>query len=345
MKKINLIRWNNGVGLRRSSTIVADTLRKAGFQVEINGVYNLPLLPYNFKGLRRVKRYVHTKYLTAKHWLGLQLLQNAHLLPIYDINIFHEQVDPMWFPFAHINCFIPNQEWFFEHWRPYLQKFDLILCKTEYAQKIFADLGCKTEFISFTSSDRWEISLEKDDNTYFHLAGKSTQKGTNQLVEVWKNHPDWHNLTIVQHPTNKQNITAKDIPKNINYISDYLDDNFLRKYQNSYGIHLCPSEAEGFGHYIVEAMSCKSLILTTNAPPMNELITESRGILVDYYRTKPQGVGLNYYVDPSDLERKIDYTMGMNSISKKILGENARDWYLENDRFFQQKLVEVIRNL
>jgi len=78
---------------------------------------------------------------------------------------------------------------------------------------------------------------------------------------------------------------------------------------------------------------------------MNELITESRGILVDYYQTKPQGVGLNYYVDPSDLERKIDYTMGMNSISKKILGDNARDWYLENDRFFQQKLVEVIRNL
>jgi glycosyltransferase involved in cell wall biosynthesis len=117
----------------------------------------------------------------------------------------------------------------------------------------------------------------------------------------------------------------------------------LRNYQNSCGVHLCLSEAEGFGHYIVEAMSCKSLTLTTNAPPMNELVTQNRGVLVEYFKTKPQRLGINYYVNPSDLETKIDRALGMDSMSKKVLGENARDWYLENDRFFKHKIVEIIK--
>ncbi len=339
MRKVNIIRWDNGAGLKRSSTIIANVLENAGFQTVINGVYSLPLAP-NLSSGGRAKRFVHAKYLTMKHWLKLHLMQSFNLLPIYDINIFCEQVEPMWFPFARINCLIPNQEWFFDQWRSHLNQFDLILCKTQYAQQIFADLGCKTEFISFTSDDRWESYLAKDYNRYFHLAGRSLQKGTNTLIELWKNHPDWPNLTIIQNSPSSQKINAS---QNINYIDQYVNDLSLRNYQNSCGVHICPSEAEGFGHYIVEAMSCKSLTLTTNAPPMNELVTQNRGILVEYYKTKPQRLGINYYVNPSDLETKIDQTLGMDNMSKKVLGENARDWYLENDQFFKQKIVEILK--
>ena len=53
-------------------------------------------------------------------------------------------------------------------------------------------------------------------------------------------------------------------------------------------------------------MSTKALTLTTNAPPMNELITPERGLLVNYHNTKPQRLGTNYYVDPQNLEEKIE---------------------------------------
>jgi len=340
MKKINIIRWDNGAGLTRSSIILAHILENAGFQVVINGVYSIPRSP-NLTLLGRAKRFIYTRYLTGKHWSKLQLLQNANLLPIYDINIFFEMVEPMWFPFAHRNLLIPNQEWFADQWHQYLHKFDLILCQTQHAQEVFQDLGCKTEFISFTSNDCLLSDLTKNYNKYFHLAGRSPQKGTNFLIEVWKNHPDWPNLTIIQDSAKLQSVIAN----NITYINQYLDDELLRKYQNYHSVHLCPSEVEGFGHYIVEAMSCKSLILTTNAAPMNELVTEDRGILVNYHKSKTQRLGIAYYINPSDIETKIDGILGMDNISKKVLGANARDWYLENDRFFKQKIVEILHNI
>lgn len=60
----------------------------------------------------------------------------------------------------------------------------------------------------------------------------------------------------------------------------------VRRLQNSHGIHVCVSEREGFGHYINEARAVGALVVTTNHPPMNELITEETGVLVQPYRTR-----------------------------------------------------------
>ena len=252
-----------------------------------------------------------------------------------------QDIIPTWLPYAKINCLIPNQEWFRDYFVSLLPNVDYILCKTKYAQSIFDKLGCQTEFISFTSLDCWDQQQEKDYNNFFHLAGTgSLQKGTKTIIEVWSHHPEWPTLTLRQ---NKKSFHIS--AANINYIYDFLDDLTLQKYQNNFGIHLCPSEAEGFGHYIVEAMSTKALTVTTNAPPMNELITSERGVLVDYQQTKTQRLGTNYYVDSQDLEAKIESILAMNDQQRKQLGEQARNWYIENDKFFQQKIVNFLRDL
>ena len=59
-----------------------------------------------------------------------------------------------------------------------------------------------------------------------------------------------------------------------------LDDAALRTLQNSHRFHLCLSEAEGWGHYIAEALSVGAITLTCDAAPMNELVTAERGLLV-----------------------------------------------------------------
>jgi hypothetical protein len=36
---------------------------------------------------------------------------------------------------------------------------------------------------------------------------------------------------------------------------------------------------EGYGHANAEAMGCGAVVVLNDAPPMNELVTESRGLL------------------------------------------------------------------
>ena len=51
------------------------------------------------------------------------------------------------------------------------------------------------------------------------------------------------------------------------------------------GCFLCPSSIEGYGHYINEAKSCKSIVVTTDFAPMNEFIDSyilSQGILIKH---------------------------------------------------------------
>ncbi len=325
MKRINIITTESKAGLGRDVKILASLLKEAGFSVT---VYILGEKTVGHK-IQRITTYINR--------FASSTLKSK---PPYDINLFLEYVEPSWFPYASINCLLPNQEWFREDWYPYLEKFDYILCKTRFAQNIFSKLGCKTEFISFTSLDCFNEKYPKDYDAFLHLAS-SWQKGTKTILEVWQRHPEWPRLTIKQ----KQNSSTKIAAPNIEYITKYLDDEVLCQYQNSHGIHLCPSEAEGFGHYIVEAMSCQAVTLTTNAPPMNQVITPNRGILADYHDSKIYRLGTNYYVNPQSLEQKINEILGMDYNSKKQLGENARDWYQQNDSFFRRKLIEVLGNL
>lgn len=338
MKRVNIIRWHNGVGSSRTTRIISQVLSDAGFQVTVNGVYPRLAKDTNFD---RAKRFLYKKYLDLQHEIYRSFSEAIFHQPPYDINLFLEFVEPKWFPYARVNLLIPNQEWFQKSWLSYLDKFDRILCKTKYAQEIFDKLGCQTEFISFTSFDRLDSKQTKNYDTFFHLAGRSLQKGTNTLIDLWLQHPEWPCIKIVQNPQNARPVAAD----NIEYITEYVDDALLREYQNYHGIHLCVSEAEGFGHYIVEAMSCQAVIITTNAPPMNEAISSERGILVDYNYTQVQRLGTNYYVDRSDLERKVEEVLEMDLVSKKRLGENARYWYEENERFFKRNIVELLSNI
>jgi glycosyltransferase involved in cell wall biosynthesis len=262
----------------------------------------------------------------------------------YDVNIFLEDISPGFFKCARVNTFIPNPEWFRKYQHRYLAGIDVVLCKTRSAQETFRALGSDTQFISFTSEDRLDTTREiAKPIGFLHVAGRSWQKGTRPLIDLWLQHPEWPVLTVVQNAKTygQSGVKAVAAP-NIIHVLERLDDTALRAHQNTIGIHLCPSEAEGFGHCIAEAMSCRALVLTTNAPPMNELITADRGILVNYNKTGKQRSGANYYVDPVDLERKIEGIMRMDQASKQLMGQRARDWYVENDRFFRRQLIEAL---
>jgi len=256
-----------------------------------------------------------------------------------DIAFHLERVAPWWWRRkARLHFLIPNQERFPERLLGKLRRIDRILCKTRHAAEIFRQHHPNTDFIGFTSDDRLLKDVTPDYGKFLHLAGRSTFKNTGILLELWNRHPEWPALTLLQHPDN----APDKVPDNVDLIRRHLPDTELRELQNSHGVHLCPSISEGWGHYLAEAMSCRAVTVTTDAPPMNELVIADRGVLVPYHCSEPRHLGRNYYVDPAALETAIQSLVAMPRIEAERLGRNARTWYLENHDRFTQTIADCI---
>jgi len=257
-------------------------------------------------------------------------------------NIFVERIWPDWLPLAGRNFLVPNQEWCRPADIARLGTVDAILCKTRYAEDIFRRRGLPTAYIGFTSQDRWRDGAEKDHSQFLHMAGRSTQKGTSALIKVWRAHPEWPALTVV---TSVPHLARECRAENIRSITRPLAKEDLVALQNRCGVHLCPSEAEGFGHYIGEAMSCGAIVITTDAPPMNELVTPQRGLLAAYKETEPQSLGTNFYVDGSALEAAVERTLRLTTAERANMSRAAREWFLTNKREFESRLPRVVASL
>jgi glycosyltransferase involved in cell wall biosynthesis len=252
--------------------------------------------------------------------------------------LFLERVTSRWLRRADHFLLIPNQERYPQRLVRLLRRMDHILCKSEHAKQIFAQHHPSVHYIGFTSLDRSLPEVPPDYERFLHLAGGSGLKGTAALLEAWARHPEWPELTLVQHSKAAPN----EVPANVNLISRYLPDHELRELQNACGVHLCPSLSEGWGHYIVEAMSCGAVTLTTDGPPMNELIRPERGVLVPVERSEPRKLGINFHVAVAALEETIDRLIALPIAEKARIGATAREWFEANDGAFAERLRAIV---
>lgn len=297
-----IIGRKNGAGLEQDAALVADALTGGGWTV---------------------------RCVDPRDWRAWLFDRARH-----DVVLHLERVFPWWNGRARRRFLVPNQERFPARGIGRLARMDGVLCKTRHAEEIFGRLHPRVSRIGFTSPDRSLPGARPDYGRFFHLAGRSTVKGTDVLLGLWARHPEWPELTLVQHPDN----APASVPANVRLISRRVSDDELRALQNACGVHVCPSLSEGWGHYIVEAMSCRAVVVTTDGPPMNELIGPDRGVLVPAGRTEPRHLGTNFYVDPAALEKAIGELVARPSGEKARLGEAARAWYSANDRLFREAI-------
>ena len=136
-------------------------------------------------------------------------------------------------------------------------------------------------------------------------------------------------LTVVRRARRYGGEEAPPLPSlpNVNYQTDYVPENQLRQLENDCEVHVIPSQAEGYGHVIGEAMSCAAVVVTTDAPPMNELVTPERGVLIRVARSEPMRRSMRNYIDIADLEAKLKLVFAMSPEQRSQLGLNARAWY------------------
>jgi hypothetical protein len=329
-RSVHLLGFDNGVGLTRNLRLLTDTLRAHGYRVDFTNTRRRGGLP----GLvQRAKGTWHAARLARRRKRGLP--------PPYDFVLMEEHITPAFLGDAPCRVLLPHPEWFLPRDLEALDRIDLVLVKTHEAQRIFAARGCRAVCIGFTSDDRMDRSVPRE-HAFFHLAGSSRTKGTEPLLALWRRHPEWPRLTVVQHPAEAK--PGAPCP-NIDHRIGYLDDAELKRLQNAHWFHLCPSETEGFGHYIVEAMSAGAVVITLGAPPMHEMITPGRGILLPYSRTGTQHLAVTYHFDDTAMEAAIERARALDETRCDALGSAARAWFESERAAFPARLDAALRGV
>ena len=176
---------------------------------------------------------------------------------------------------------------------------------------------------------------------WLHVGGASPTKGTAVVVRTWEEHPHWPVVTIVA----SGDWRPSDVPPNVRYMKHRLSARALRRLQNASAVHLCPSQAEGYGHTIVEAMCCHAIVVTTDAPPMNELVDETRGVLVGTTQGERRCLVRDRPTSPSLLARGVERVLAMQPEECDRLRRTARTWYEENARGFPNRLHSALQSV
>ncbi|WP_458070879.1 glycosyltransferase [Rhodanobacter sp. BL-MT-08] len=328
---INLIGWDNGRGLSHDLRLLRETLAQQGHDVHVTSV-----------GPKR------RRWSPRAVWIRLQLLwqslrQGDRLRWKFDVNIMLEHVQPAYFATAYRNFFIPNPEWLSKRDERHLHRFEAVLAKTRVAAATFQARGLPTRYIGFRSTDCLIAETPREPH-FLHLAGASRMKGTARLLAVWRRHPEWPPLLVLQSPQTATGMPTTPDHGNVRHrVATLRDIGEIRSLQNGHLFHLCLSEAEGWGHYIAEAMSCGAVAITCDAPPMNELVRPDRGMLVAASAAGPLNAATRYHFDEAALEAAVERARLMDRTECKALGSAARLWFETNQQRFGKLLQDALQ--
>jgi len=240
-----------------------------------------------------------------------------------DVALFVEIIAPQYLGCAELTWFMPNPEWFHFGWKTLLNHVDLVLCKTRQTQRVFEALRCECVFTGFTSRDMLDSTVKRE-RRFLHVAGKSQTKNTKAIICAWtQSLPAAAHLTLVSRDFAE---FASGIP-HITVHSRVTDDE-LRVMMNSHQFHLCPSAAEGWGHYIHEAMSCGAVAVTTDGEPMNELAC---CLKVPATTRRNMSLVPLWDVSPTAMRQAVLDCLNLSTAEVRTIGSEAR-WAFEQER-------------
>src|SRR5262245_24437567 len=327
-RRVNIIFGDNGSGLSHDASVLREALQLAGHRVSLT-----PRAPRQFPWAlnyapelsRQLVRGVRQG--AVKAW--------ARRGRFWDINIFIESLVPDYFECARVNALFPHQEWLTDRDRQMLNAVDVVLFKTRHAMALLGGETKNAAFVGFTSLDQLDRNTTEKKHTALHVSGWNPQKGTATLLDVWSKHGEWPHLTVVS----QLNLTHG--PRaNISRLTHRVSNGQLRRLRNECMFHICPSEVEGFGHTLMEALSCGAIVVTTDAQPMNELVSADEGVLVPYASTAEMASGIRYLVDPQCLAEALDGLWAIDVASLRRRRAAARRRYETMRTAFQTALAK-----
>lgn len=338
---ILIVYANSGRGLEKDSRILAEALADMGHQCEFE------CLPPTQESQNRLSHYryrLFKKYLPDAfgnlYYVCRTTISKAKIGPTKSDLVIHlENLRLSHLGRGHRHWLIPNQEWFIESRLPYLRGIDRILCKTRHATEIFSRYHTDASYLGFTGGPE----LTKPDlsgknyQLALHVAGNSQFKGTKTVLDCWLRHPEWPKLVVVS-----QHLEASDYESQNIDVRRNLTDQEMEALWREAGFAIQPSEVEGYGQVLAEALANGCVTVSTDAPPMNELIENGRGYLADPGQSRTFRLGTRYITSPQSLEMTIDTALNATQDALECISANACQWYaLSHDAFLEKLRVAV----
>jgi len=308
-----------------------------------------------------------------------------------ELNIFIEHcIDNGCLP-SKTNWLLVNPEFVTEWDLKFMKdRISIVLCKTKNSVDIMTYTKLRIignydiEYIKFSTPETSEYETSeyetseytknKDWNIVLHMAGSSFLKGTFSLLKSWVTYNLQSVSTLI--------ISKSDGPGSKDYLqywnelspicisewrgikidgeqyrniifTKYLDPEEKDKLYRIAGVYLCPSVAEGFGHYINEGRMTKSVVITTDSEPMNELIDKSNGVLipVNYKQSIKNYIPWVKFlssetkvavVHEEEIIKKLIEVDNMSVSDKIKMGNISRERYERDTKFFEEKFSSLI---
>lgn len=280
---------------------------------------------------------------------------NIKLTSVDYAHLYISTVEPKLIPYCTNRYFMINHELFLrnETDTSYMNSIDLILCRNQigydWAEKVKAqnNFSYKSIIIKFTSEFPIEPKYSKSYNLILHSAGEHHWKQTDIVIKTWLSHPELPLIVITcvsQCYRNIENLLPKSkvLPPNMYLYKKLLDYGEFIKIKNEAGIHLCPSIVEGYGHYLNEARKVKSLVITTNLAPMNELITPESGLLIDCAEIGKKSNGADLcFITEDDLVTTVKKAIGMSIEDRKKLIDKAYDDFISDTKYYFRAMGNI----
>jgi len=305
------------------------------------------------------------------------------------LNIFIEHIDEQFFNTAKTNIFLINHDILFDKIESMkkLTNKDWILCKSREAYKILNNSGLIANIIKigFTSLNKCSFNntIIKDYKKILHIAGKSWMKNTLLVVKTFVENNDIGELTVICREFGmkqgyytatiwggierqewndiinlvKNNEKLKSRIRIFSYAEEVkkadgniLDIDPMDYVLSAYGINLCPSEIEGWGHYLHEGLANGNIVVTTDRSPMNEYIKNSiNGFLISTYKGNPEKYGtyghfkcVKAKFKTNDLANVIRNIRSESKFKLDEISKNAKESFIKNDKRFKERFKKFL---
>lgn len=267
-----------------------------------------------------------------------------------DINLFLEHIRSEWMPLASQNWFMVNQE--IGHSTRCYSRLDLVIAKTRHAQGImeyirdYNGYNYEVLYTCHSSKNRGRDTVPARHEVYcLHVPGKSANKNTKPLLDAWWRHPEWPRLVVVGRPRQLVYLPRYTGLDNVDILMERVPDEDLDTLYAHADLHICTSEAEGWGHYLNEARSTGGVCMVTNGEPMNELLDHQSAIMVRPHSVSSRNslsCGLYgsraYKVSIAGIEEAMAMWQQLSPDARRAMGTASRQRYLYDTAYFTETL-------
>jgi hypothetical protein len=262
-----------------------------------------------------------------------------------DVNFHIELYDPKHLRSARSHVGLFNLEWFDKGQISTMACMSQLWAKSGEALRIYETLGqglWPAHYTGFLSRDMYRPGVAKEP-VCIHVRGKASQKATDLVLEAWRRHGDDLPRLIVTS-ADEFDGWRRTHPTRVDMQFGHKSEAELAALMTACRFHICPSETEGWGHYIAEALSCKAVVVTVDGSPMNEHVRPEFGVLLPA-ATHASGLVTRHRVDPDRLALEVQQMSLWSNNVLDTLGNRARSHWESRQAAFAKKALALLSHL